>query len=575
MITDPRDGDAEDDRAAPMARSMAAIAGGLLAEISLIKVVAVLLLLVVLPNLILGLAPLLVGAWVASLSTGMQTATSFGSVLVLLAVFLVGRFIWRPVYRVIESNFWALNALLVQPFYVLCREVLRHVTDRFRNAPGLLARDRRGSWTAFGAGVCVALIGLLVIAGLWPQTRWTGFPADLLQPARLIRPALANAAVLVATYSTVVALVWGIADGTMDQPRDLKGFDLPVEGQRRWRIAHVSDVHVVGERFGFRLESGRTGPQGNAPFDQMLEQLAKIHLDQPLDILLFSGDMTDAGRATEWAEFLESLSRHPALQAIALLLPGNHDLNIIDRANPARLELPWNPIKALRRLRMIAAMDAIQGDRTLVVTGLHGTAQSSFRTSLVGQTQTLERFGKKAAVRDVPGVDRVWHASFPQILPPQAPEGLGVILLDSNAETHFSFTNALGMLSTRQALAIESVMTAYPSAGWIIAMHHHLVEYPKATDELSTRIGTALINGTWVARQLKRHGARIVVMHGHRHVDWIGRCGPVRIISAPSPVMNATARKPASFLIHSVQMVDGKLALLEPERVIVQPSKAR
>ncbi|MBQ8105791.1 MAG: FAD-dependent oxidoreductase, partial [Afipia sp.] len=35
-------------------------------------------------------------------------------------------------------------------------------------------------------------------------------------------------------------------------------------------------------------------------------------------------------------------------------------------------------------------------------------------------------------------------AVFPLALPPDREDGLGVILLNSNADTHFSFTNALG-----------------------------------------------------------------------------------------------------------------------------------
>jgi hypothetical protein len=31
-----------------------------------------------------------------------------------------------------------------------------------------------------------------------------------------------------------------------------------------------------------------------------------------------------------------------------------------------------------------------------------------------------------------------------------------------------------------------------------------------------------------------------VLMHGHRHIDWIGKCAGLMIVSAPSPVMEAT-----------------------------------
>ena len=53
-----------------------------------------------------------------------------------------------------------------------------------------------------------------------------------------------------------------------------------------------------------------------------------------------------------------------------------------------------------------------------------------------------------------------------------------MILLNSNVEAHFSFTNALGLVSTEQARAIDTVTRLYPRAVWIVALHHHVVEYP-------------------------------------------------------------------------------------------------
>ena len=66
---------------------------------------------------------------------------------------------------------------------------------------------------------------------------------------------------LVSAYLAVASLVWGFADASMQQPLDLAAFDAALpEGARRWRVAHLSDVHVVGERYGFRIESGRGRP---------------------------------------------------------------------------------------------------------------------------------------------------------------------------------------------------------------------------------------------------------------------------------------------------------------------------
>ena len=108
------------------------------------------------------------------------------------------------------------------------------------------------------------------------------------------------------------------------------------------------------------------------------------------------------------------------------------------------------------------------------------------------------------------------------VLPPETDDGLGIILLDSNADTHFSFTNALGMISADQARALDIARAQYPRACWVVVLHHHVVEYPRPAKSLSVRVGTALVNGNWFVRRLKPLAGRAVLLHGHRHIDWIG-----------------------------------------------------
>jgi hypothetical protein len=157
------------------------------------------------------------------------------------------------------------------------------------------------------------------------------------------------------------------------------------------------------------------------------------------------------------------------------------------------------------------------------------------------------------------------------VVPPNQSDGLGIILFNSNADTHFSFTNALGMISAEQIEAFNIVQEQYPEACWLIGLHHHLVEYPWAAKALSERIGTALINGNWVLRQLKPLAGRAILMHGHRHIDWMGECAGFPIISAPSPVMGVTDDVDTAFYIHTLAIAgDGGLRLLEPERIIVK-----
>jgi len=569
-LIDPRFGDIEDDASSTKQRSLLRIAGSLLAEVSLPKLAVAWGLLIVLPGILVGLAPLIATAWLAALAR--KAAAPFGGnwALLVLAVLLGLAWVgWRPLWRAAEQAFWSLNSLAVQPGYTLCREGLQHLAEHLFGARlGAEAHARLRAATAAGAGLIGCAVALWVVTLAWPGARWVGDAGDLVWPQRLIVPALANAVVLVGSYLAAAALAWGLADATMDQPRDLRAFDGPPPGGRTWRVAHLSDLHAVGERYGFRIESGRAGPCGNARLERLLARLDAIHAERPLDLVLITGDMTDAGRSAEWAEFLAALGRYPRLLQRTLMLPGNHDTNVVDRANPARLDLPTSPGGRLRQMRTLSAMMTVQGDRVRIVDHRTGRLGDTLSGALVPRRRAIAAFADAGGLRPRIELAQVWADAFPMVLVPDADDGLGVVLLNTCAETHFSFTNALGLITAGQARGVAAAARQFPRARWIVALHHHLMEYPRPAKAFSERIGTALINGSWFVRQLQHLGRRAVVMHGHRHIDWIGECGSLRIVSAPSPVMEATDAEPTSFHIHALAAgPEGRLCLLPPERV--------
>ena len=566
-ILDPRDGDAEDDASSPKQKSLLAIAGSLLAEISLTKLLLAWIVSIVLPAAILGLAPLIVTAWVGGVFSRVVELYGIGAALLLLAIVAAGWFGWRTLFRIAEANFWALNALGVQPGYALCREAIRHLAERtFRARSGAeLARTR--AMSCAGAGILLAAVAALVAAIAWPATRWIGSASDLIVPHLLIVPTLANAIVIMSGYLAAASLVWGFADASMDQPLDLEAFDAAPPGGRVWRVAHLSDIHIVGERYGFRIESGRGGPRGNERVRRVMACLEAEHAATPLDLILITGDMTDAGRSSEWAEFFDILAGHPDLVGRMLILPGNHDVNVVDRANPARLDLPFSPAKTLRKMRSLSAMAAFGADRLRVMAAGAAEPGLTLAAALAPQRQAIEDFADQGGLRLSNRLARFWDELFPLILPPAQDDGLGVALLNSNADTNFSFTNALGLISVGQAKQLTAAFDAYPNALWIVGLHHHLIEYPMPVAAFSERIGTALVNGSWFQRILKPYANRVVVMHGHRHVDWIGACGELKIVSAPSPVM-APETKPTHFYVHSIGLrPDRGLALMAPTRI--------
>jgi Calcineurin-like phosphoesterase len=569
---DPRRGDIEDDASSTKRRSLLSLAGSLLAEISLPKLVLAWVLLIVAPTLMLGIAPILASAWLSKLSSTFASALAgFWAAILLVMVVGVGWFGGRRLFRLVENSFWSLNSLAVQPAYAACRETLRHLGERLLPASASKAsRSRLRAAAAVVSGLVICGLALLVLMAVWPRAQVLDGMAIVESPGRLAVVALANSVVLIAGYLAVAALVWAIADATMGQPHDLDEFDRRPDNGRTWRIAHLSDIHVVGERYGFRIESGRSGPRGNERLARLLAELERLHASEPLDSILITGDMTDAGRSSEWAEFLDAVMQHPRLAGRMLMIPGNHDLNIVDRANPARLDLPTSPNKRLRKVRLLSAMGALQGERVRVVDRSRRRLGGTLAQTLTPHRDAMGVFADVGRPRMSNELTEVWAGVFPMVLPPDSEDGLGIVLLDSNADTHFSFTNALGMVSADQVRGLEIARAHYPHACWVIALHHHVVEYPRPAKALSERVGTALINGNWFVRRLRSFAGRAILMHGHRHVDWIGECNGIPIVSAPSPVMEATDDQDTCFYIHTLAVgFDRRLRLLQPQRVII------
>ena len=141
-IVDPRQGDIEDDASSTKRRTLVSLAGSLLAEISLPKLIVAWTMLIVLPALLLGVAPLLASIWISKISS--KAAAIFTGLWPPVVLILLIGVAWiggKPLWRLVETNFWSLNALAVQPGYALSREALRHLAEKF--LPTDVSKQRR------------------------------------------------------------------------------------------------------------------------------------------------------------------------------------------------------------------------------------------------------------------------------------------------------------------------------------------------------------------------------------------------------------------------------------------------
>src|SRR5436305_156767 len=169
-VIDPRAGDVEDDASSPKNRSLLALAGTLLSEISLPKLVTAWLLMLIGPALVLGLSPLIASAWVAKIS-GNIASPYFGlwPIFLIALLLAIGWFGGRPLFRLIERSFWTLNSLFLEPLYAIAREGLQFLIEEL--LPERVSRARRGrlrAATAGAAGIGICAFALLVLAAVWP-----------------------------------------------------------------------------------------------------------------------------------------------------------------------------------------------------------------------------------------------------------------------------------------------------------------------------------------------------------------------------------------------------------------------
>jgi hypothetical protein len=181
-IVDPRNGDIEDDSSSTKQRSVDLAAGSLLAE-SICRA-RHRLDAADLPGPAAWGGAAVVSIWITSVWS--KAPIAFAEVwpaLLLLPLAAVGWLGARPLLRLAESSFWSLNALAVQPAYIMIREGLRHLADKLIS-PRLNERQRASvrAGTAAGSGLTICGLGFGILVLAWPASRWTGTLADLTSP---------------------------------------------------------------------------------------------------------------------------------------------------------------------------------------------------------------------------------------------------------------------------------------------------------------------------------------------------------------------------------------------------------
>jgi 3',5'-cyclic AMP phosphodiesterase CpdA len=573
-IWDLRRGDTDDDRMSPYAGGLRSLVLSGILEFNYLMAPIGFLALIIAPALLVGIAPSLVATYGHLLLHSAKHAERNLSVALGFFVLLVGVAFWigPPLLATTFHRFRHLHYVLVYPIFVAVRETVRvgiEIFGRGTFTPERLWRRRR-----LGAVLAALLFaggGLFLALSIELSFGLKLLDVEHVRAWAVIFAALGNAAVILGFSTAIESLFWLWRELTLKDPV-IDWVPPPAEPvSHTLRVAHLSDLHIVGERYGFRMEAGTHGPRGNRCIRNTIRKLSETHKLTPLDRVLVSGDITDAGTRAEWAAFIDLLRGCPELRQHLSFVPGNHDVNIVDRTNPARLDVPWSATQALRKFRFVVALDAIQGERAHIVDRVSGSLGPSLREYLRedNRMERMRALAERGAIRGRWEMAKIWDAIFPLVEPPQTHNSYGLILLDSNAASHFSLTNAIGVVDPSQLAALKSVLRNSPGRPWIILLHHQVVEYPIASTRLRDRIGLALINAPDVLAAITRYASRVLVLHGHRHKDWIGTCGKVVLCSAPSASMGCDAEMyRGSFNVHELALgADGCIQLTATRHV--------
>jgi hypothetical protein len=116
--------------------------------------------------------------------------------------------------------------------------------------------------------------------------------------------------------------------------------------------------------------------------------------------------------------------------------------------------------------------------------GLNSQLVKMEAAAVIIRAVASQRLGWRGAQDNVPAdADPVFMA-----VTPTPSTRYGVILLNSNARSHFALTNAIGVVGPSQLKALRRLLrnSANP---WLVLLHHQVAEYPVTSIGLRERIG--------------------------------------------------------------------------------------
>lgn len=329
------------------------------------------------------------------------------------------------------------------------------------------------------------------------------------------------------------------------------------------RIAHLTDLHIT-EAEDVRMVE-HNAPGGNRAFAALL---ARPELREA-DVILITGDVTDRGTELAWQRVRETITA-AGLDDRVVLVPGNHDLSIID---------PWggwrDPGRRWRRsdrFGIVQLANLLKFCEVFAVTAggrrgsvLKGGEVVSFAEAFAaceaevralvhddlparpiprqnfGRGYLARKRGLRAYRLRIARARNKLLSLFPIGVPLASHRAVVFVLNSCTPVARHPATNALGRVGLAQHRRLDQLARHFDEPIKLVGLHHHVV---RRSEELSHGLRqriiaklTVLDDALPLVRFCRKHGVR-AVLHGHRHLSYQLRLpnGTV-LLAAPSSTM--------------------------------------
>jgi 3',5'-cyclic AMP phosphodiesterase CpdA len=391
---------------------------------------------------------------------------------------------------------------------------------------------------------------------------------------------------------------WWLWSLFLFRTRRLKEYEVPVapemQTSRILRVAHLSDLHLTAS---CTMEHGLASDIVAANAYQALQWATAR-----ADLVLITGDITDSGRAKEWAQFREMCEQLGLAANKIAYVPGNHDLSILDESDNEFLyqesvgasseydercrefcyqalrftPTNWYTLYKAKKVyirNIFIGLDPYFHQHFITPPRLGPPEKFSGTPAGLEVLNVSPQLRKLAYDYEMKGAlfptsDRVQFTDAIRLLYPMVifeNEAFFVVAINSSLSASTSFLRgALGRVGIGQRRRLKMLLRSAKGRVVLMLVHHHLgfptavrrrmIELSDLSQANSRRLGAKILHFVLVRLQLRllsltdaRSVSRIIsrihktiIFHGHKHVRYRAKYRNSVIISEASVTFGDT-----------------------------------